>query len=163
MSDLPYTDRDRRILAAWKREMETLPDPVSEMGAVARCRRDAFRNNSKIGSSAEMDQHVEIFWRQFLPDAHAAIAANTAALRLAGLLREWLPIESAPQAEVCDFWLEWADDIAAHDGQKPLGQADWANEQRFRGHLGCWSSVYKATHWMPLPAAPPYPPDTAGI
>lgn len=65
---------------------------------------------------------------------------------------EWRPIESAPKDEVCDFWLDWADDVAPLN--PPLGESLWSGERWFRGKYNCWSSVYKATHWSPLPPPP---------
>lgn len=62
----------------------------------------------------------------------------------------WRTIDSAPKDGVCDFWLDWADDCAMLN--KPL-TADNPNRW-FRGRLGCWGSLYKATHWRPLPSPP---------
>lgn len=65
---------------------------------------------------------------------------------------QWQPIESAPKDIVCDFWLEWADDTAPLN--PPLGSSQWKHDQLFRGKFGTWGSVYKATHWQPLPEGP---------
>ena len=53
----------------------------------------------------------------------------------------WRPIESAPMNEPAEFW-------------PPLRNCYGEMEQRFRGKFGCWSSLYKATHWRPLPKPP---------
>lgn len=63
----------------------------------------------------------------------------------------WRPIETAPRDEICDFWIEWADGCGPG---RPLGETPYAHRQRFRGKFGGWSSVEKATHWMPLPEPP---------
>ena len=53
----------------------------------------------------------------------------------------WRPIESAPMNEPAEFC-------------PPLRNCYGEMEQRFRGKFGCWSSLYKATHWRPLPKPP---------
>jgi hypothetical protein len=60
----------------------------------------------------------------------------------------WQGIESAPRDEPAEFWLEWKDEMAAQN--PPLRDCYGEMEQRFRGKFGCWSSLYKATHWRPL-------------
>ena len=60
----------------------------------------------------------------------------------------WRLIETLPPDDgVYDFWLDWADDV------KPLN-AGREPERRFRGKFRCWSSLYQATHWMPLLPSP---------
>lgn len=66
----------------------------------------------------------------------------------------WQPAATAPHDQVCDFWLEWADDVK---DDSPLGQSRWSYDQQFRGKRGCWGSVYKAAYWRHLPAPPAEP------
>jgi hypothetical protein len=74
------------------------------------------------------------------------------------LLREtfmnWQPIETAPKDEEAMFWI------------RPLTKAEaWCNTngqpifidsppELFVGKRGRWSSLWTATHWMPLPEGP---------
>jgi hypothetical protein len=59
---------------------------------------------------------------------------------------EWQPIETAPESQPCLFWLDWADDVI-EPNRSPT-------ERLFMGKRRCWTSIYKATHWMPLPPSP---------
>lgn len=59
--------------------------------------------------------------------------------RRAGESTGWQSIETVPEGQRCDFWLEWSDEAAKHNNV-PLGQSKWAYEQLFRGHNKCWSS-----------------------
>lgn len=87
--------------------------------------------------------------------ARAVIQAHTAALREAGLLREWLPIESAPKDGTSVLlWLDSYCEVA-----------HWHTANASGGGISGWAPhAYwrRPTHWMSLPAAPPYPPDTEG-
>jgi hypothetical protein len=67
---------------------------------------------------------------------------------------QWRPYIEFPNddASKFDFWLEWADGVGG--SCPPLGKTKWADAQRFRGRNKCWSSLYKATFFMPLPAPP---------
>jgi hypothetical protein len=58
----------------------------------------------------------------------------------------WRGIASAPKDRECDFWLEWADDVASINPSLKY--------HHHRGRYGTWSSVFKATHWQPLPSPP---------
>lgn len=59
----------------------------------------------------------------------------------------WQKIGEAPPARAI-FWLEWADDCAPLN--PPMAEIDHV----FLGWHRCWSSVFKATHWQPLPPPP---------
>jgi hypothetical protein len=62
----------------------------------------------------------------------------------------WQPIETLPHPNSkAMFWLDWADDCAALNPGHPHYDV-----RLFVGMNGCWSSLYKATHWQPLPAPP---------
>ncbi len=67
--------------------------------------------------------------------------------------RAWLPISTFPDdyngKRVFDFWLTWAPDCAPLNPKPPPER-----EARFRGQYRCWSSIYTASHWMPLPPPP---------
>lgn len=70
--------------------------------------------------------------------------------------QQWQSIETAPDNERLDFYLDWADDCAR------LNPAMGPNDP-FRFHRGfkkTWGSIYKATHWRPMPE-PPAGPDTS--
>lgn len=69
---------------------------------------------------------------------------------------QWQPIETAPDNERLDFYLDWAANCAR------LNPAMDPNDP-FRFHRGfkkTWASIYKATHWRPTPE-PPASPDTS--
>ena len=74
--------------------------------------------------------------------------------RLTRLASDWQPIETAPRGPECLFLIApkseeetWADTsgrpITAH-GEPHI----------VMGPYGQWGSLWKATHWMPLPRAP---------
>lgn len=63
----------------------------------------------------------------------------------------WRDAETDPIPTVAKamFWLDWADDVA------PLNLNPLSDDERlFIGYPRCWSSIYKATHWRPLPLSP---------
>jgi hypothetical protein len=111
---------------------------------------DTIEVLSRWGTADEAQAEAE-FWTG-VNKSRAAIQAHTAALREAGLLREWLQIDSVPK-----------------DGRTVLLYYPClAYPQIGSGFWDCVSGRWwhpkmeDATHWMPLPAAPPYPPDTEG-
>jgi hypothetical protein len=69
-------------------------------------------------------------------------------------LSSWQPIETAPKNEEAMFWI------------RPLTKAEaWCNTngkpifidsppELFVGKHGRWSSLWTATHWMPMPEGP---------
>lgn len=62
-------------------------------------------------------------------------------------MSEWQPIESAPDDQIALFWVE---PIAMAADSMFLNM----KPQIFWGRNRCWSSLLRATHWMPLPAPP---------
>ena len=64
----------------------------------------------------------------------------------------WQPIETAPKEGKCMFWLEFSDD--SKHLNPPLEFSPWSKDQIFIGQFRRWASIYKATHWMPLPDPP---------
>ena len=66
----------------------------------------------------------------------------------------WRAIESAPKDREVFFWcVPKTPDEAYMDTS---GNSIFSIHEPFlhRGHFGSWSSLSKATHWMPLPSAP---------
>lgn len=77
---------------------------------------------------------------------------------------KWRPIETAPKNAEGLFWIrpgtvedgDWFCDTSGN----PILALDTAP----RIHMGknrTWSSLMKATHWMPLPDAPLFPQERA--
>jgi hypothetical protein len=61
----------------------------------------------------------------------------------------WQPIATAPKTGRALFYLEWADDV------RPLNEPLPVDVERVElTTFGGWSSVFKATHWQPLPSPP---------
>jgi hypothetical protein len=67
-------------------------------------------------------------------------------------MSEWQPIETIDGEDwrTRIFWLDWADDCVALN--PPMEHEDM--NRLFIGKRRNWASIYKATHWMPLPAPP---------
>ena len=63
-------------------------------------------------------------------------------------MNEWQPIETAPDNQTALFWVVPNDPTA--DGGGFLNM----KSQIFWGKNRCWSSLLRATHWMPLPEPP---------
>ncbi len=74
------------------------------------------------------------------------VMLRVAALARVGAAVQPRPISEAPKDGPCLYWIEWADDMLKKPEHRELG---W-HEHRLR----CWSSVYKATHFIPLSALP---------
>jgi hypothetical protein len=70
-----------------------------------------------------------------------------------GAVDRWQSIETAPKDSIALYWLEWAKGCG---GGQPISQS----ERVFKGKQGGWCSLYKATHWQPLPE-PPIPATAA--
>jgi len=66
------------------------------------------------------------------------------------MMMDWQPISSFnvlyEDSEFL-FWLDNADDLINPKKLTP-------KQSFFTGKFRCWSSVNKATHWMPLPKPP---------
>jgi hypothetical protein len=71
---------------------------------------------------------------------------------------EWQLIETAPKNQKAMFWVRPStvndDHFVDTNGRPILGTAE---PHIHIGISGTWSSLHKATHWMPLPS----PPDAA--
>ncbi len=66
----------------------------------------------------------------------------------------WQPIATAPKDEECLFWLMPKTPEEAYcntSGDPIFGTFE---PYVFKGKLKCWSSLSKATHWLPLPPGP---------
>lgn len=71
-------------------------------------------------------------------------------------MSDWQPIETAPKEGEALFWIRAGtieDDVWYADTS---GNPILANvpPRLHMGKYGSWSSLMKATHWMPLPSAP---------
>lgn len=71
-------------------------------------------------------------------------------------MSEWKPIETAPRDIKAMFWIRPS---TIEDGKyftdtsgKPIIVC--AEPQLHIGGYGTWSSLWVATHWMPLPSGP---------
>ena len=117
-----------------------------------------------MGMLRQNDTHPEMFgpsydWTQgpyvLASEADAEIDRLRAEVeRLTRQATDWQPIETAPHGPACLFWVvpkskeeTWTDTsgrpITAH-GEPYI----------VMGPYGQWGSLWKATHWMPLPSAP---------
>lgn len=86
--------------------------------------------------------------------------AQLAALTEAQARVTWQPIETAPKDEDVDFWivpLTPEESFVDSSGNSIFSAGP---PRRHTGRLRSWGSLYKATHWMPLPQ-PPAPPASA--
>lgn len=66
----------------------------------------------------------------------------------------WRPIETAPKDEEVMFWIRplTKDEAWCNTSGQPI-VVD-SPPQLFVGKHGRWSSLWTATHWLPLPAGP---------
>lgn len=105
------------------------------------------KHGLKIVEWSERDDEDQALWALF---GTRVFSAATQAL----VEPQWLPIEAAPNNEVADFWVipKPAEECPTDTSGNPIT----SNHLPFRytGRLKTWSSLSKATHWMPLPAAP---------
>ena len=67
---------------------------------------------------------------------------------------DWQPIVTAPQEEPVLFWVvpKTADEAFVNSRGDPI--VGVFAPYIFFGRFECWSSLSKATHWMPLPSPP---------
>jgi hypothetical protein len=83
----------------------------------------------------------------------AMIKANNLAVEYQNKLAEcerekqWQPIETAAPDQVGLFWLDWAPGCGGNYGMAQSNHIHY-------GKRGGWSSLFRATHWMPLPEPP---------
>jgi len=75
------------------------------------------------------------------------------------LIPGWRNISEATDDTFGLFWLEFGE--GAEHLNPPLGKSKWAENQIFWGKNRTWSSIYKATHFIPLSSIPT-PEDTDG-
>jgi hypothetical protein len=71
-------------------------------------------------------------------------------------MSEWQPISTAPKDEAVDFWitpLTVQDKHYTDSSGNPILMLD-EPPRRHVGKYGTWSSLMKATHWMPQPKPP---------
>jgi hypothetical protein len=82
----------------------------------------------------------------------AALVAERAAWQQG--VPQWQPIETAPKEE--DVWFWCVPKTAAEAFVDTSGHPIVGTHQPYlhRGKWNTWSSLTKATHWMPLPAPP---------
>ena len=74
--------------------------------------------------------------------------------RLTRQVTEWHPIETAPRGPACLFWV-----VPKSAEETWTDTSGWPVTARgepyiVMGPYGDWGSLWKATHWMPLPRAP---------
>ena len=74
--------------------------------------------------------------------------------RLTRQVTEWHPIETAPRGPACLFWV-----VPKSAEETWTDTSGWPVTARgepyiVMGPYGDWDSLWKATHWMPLPRAP---------
>ena len=74
--------------------------------------------------------------------------------RLTRPATEWQPIETAPRGPACLFWV-----VPKSAEETWTDTSGWPITARgepyiVMGPYGDWDSLWKATHWMPLPQAP---------
>jgi hypothetical protein len=94
------------------------------------------------------DGALTLAWRGYKAQAEILEARQEAAPQ------DWQPIESAPRRTEALFWLvPKSPEEAYHDS---CGQPIVATFPPYivKGEYGRWSSLSKATHWMPLPKPP---------
>jgi len=85
--------------------------------------------------------------RQALKDAAVALPALLAeneALRAELQARQWMPIESCPRGQLALFYDANATEV------RNCMFVDWMVDGEF-----CGNRHHEASHWMPLPPAPP--------
>jgi hypothetical protein len=68
----------------------------------------------------------------------------------------WRPIETAPVRQQAMFWLvrKGEDEVYCDSSGNPICAHPMTPAHLFVGVKGAWSSLLKATHWMPLPPPP---------
>jgi hypothetical protein len=71
-------------------------------------------------------------------------------------MSEWRSIDTAPRDSKAIFWIvpkapeeQWL----MEPGDKPVSTVGFIPHSEMT-HYGRWSCLWKATHWMPLPAPP---------
>lgn len=71
---------------------------------------------------------------------------------------EWQPIETSPRDEEAMFWIRplTKDEAWCNTSGEPI--VIDSPPELFVGKRGRWSSLWTATHWMPLPSGPSQPP-----
>lgn len=69
-------------------------------------------------------------------------------------MSEWQPIETAPKEEEVFFWVvpKTAGESYCNTSGAPIFSTH--PPRLHRGKFKTWSSLEKATHWMPMPPSP---------
>jgi hypothetical protein len=73
-------------------------------------------------------------------------------------MSEWRPIETAPEKEEALFWIrgrEPHEQWTIEKDENPVNTRGFIPHVVIGIHRSCYSSLWIATHWMPLPSAPP--------
>jgi hypothetical protein len=109
-----------------------------------------FRLESVFDAKGTYTQAKADEWSKRLADFAAALPPRTG-----GEMSEWQPIDTAPALVEGLFYIRprKAEEQWVIDGEKPV---DLREPPRivFGRNRAAWSSLWIATHWMPLPAPP---------
>ena len=154
-SAVPQEEQDARLLKLmeqWQDDALSL-NAGQARSAEALPSEDDFQRGYRLGQRdrAESDaQALHLLWA-------ASASSSTAPQK-----QDWQPIETAPRHQRCFFWVvpKSEHECPTNTSGRPI-TAVGHEPHRIEGEWGWWGSLWKPTHWMPLPDAPA-PPTPSG-